>query len=177
MGKISRFLIKNKGYIYIIGIVICAIFLSIPLFNNKLDVLRDDGAQHVIRIEETAKAIKNMTSPKVYYDLYNGFGYSWDIFYGNFTSFIPSIFCAFLGISAINTFKIFLGILILLSGISMYIATYKMFNNKEISFMAAIMYMCAPYHLNDIYIRYAVRRNCCFCIYSTCIFRIGCTNT
>ena len=38
----------------------------------------------------------------------------------------------------------------------MYISTYKMFNKHELSIIASVIYMCAPYHLNDMYIRYAV---------------------
>lgn len=162
MEAISRFLIKNKKYIYIFIILLCGIVLSIPLFNKNIDVFRDDGIQHVIRIDQTAKALRSGESFKVYYDLYNSFGYSWDIFYGNFTSVVPAFFCLIFGFSAISSFKIFLGLLILLSGFTMYIAMIKMFDNREIGLVSAILYMCAPYHLNDIYIRFAIGETAAF---------------
>ena len=120
-----------------------------------LNVLKDDGIQHIIRINEITECLKNFESTKISNNLCNGFGYSWDIFYGNFTSIIPGIINIFVG-SGINTFKLFLYILLILSGISMYISTYKMFNKHELSIIASVIYMCAPYHLNDMYIRYAV---------------------
>lgn len=152
----KNFIKRNKKHIIYIGlIIIIGLILSIPLLNEKLNVLRDDGVQHIIRIKETAECIKNLESTKIYNNLCNGFGYSWDIFYGNFTSFIPATIYLIVG-SEITAFKIFLSLLLILSGISMYISTYKMFKKHEISIIASVIYMCAPYHLNDLYMRYSV---------------------
>ena len=152
----KNFIVANsKHIIYIFLIFVVGSIISIPLLNNKLNVLKDDGIQHIIRINEITECLKNFESTKISNNLCNGFGYSWDIFYGNFTSIIPGIINIFVG-SGINTFKLFLYILLILSGISMYISTYKMFNKHELSIIASVIYMCAPYHLNDMYIRYAV---------------------
>ena len=152
----KNFIVANRKHIiYIFLIFVVGSIISIPLLNNKLNVLKDDGIQHIIRINEITECLKNFESTKISNNLCNGFGYSWDIFYGNFTSIIPGIINIFVG-SGINTFKLFLYILLILSGISMYISTYKMFNKHELSIIASVIYMCAPYHLNDMYIRYAV---------------------
>lgn len=152
----KNFIVANRKHIiYIFLIFVVGSIISILLLNNKLNVLKDDGIQHIIRINEITECLKNFESTKISNNLCNGFGYSWDIFYGNFTSIIPGIINIFVG-SGINTFKLFLYILLILSGISMYISTYKMFNKHELSIIASVIYMCAPYHLNDMYIRYAV---------------------
>ena len=152
----KNFIVANRKHIiYIFLIFVVGSIISIPLLNNKLNVLKDDGIQHIIRINEITECLKNFESTKISNNLCNGFGYSWDIFYGNFTSIIPGIINIFVG-SGINRFKLFLYILLILSGISMYISTYKMFNKHELSIIASVIYMCAPYHLNDMYIRYAV---------------------
>ena len=152
----KNFIVANRKHIiYIFLIFVVGSIISIPLLNNKLNVLKDDGIQHIIRINEITECLKNFESTKISNNLCNEFGYSWDIFYGNFTSIIPGIINIFVG-SGINTFKLFLYILLILSGISMYISTYKMFNKHELSIIASVIYMCAPYHLNDMYIRYAV---------------------
>lgn len=152
----KNFIVANRKHIiYIFLIFVVGSIISIPLLNNKLNVLKDDGIQHIIRINEITECLKNFESTKISNNLCNGFGYSWDIFYGNFTSIIPGIINIFVD-SGINTFKLFLYILLILSGISMYISTYKMFNKHELSIIASVIYMCAPYHLNDMYIRYAV---------------------
>lgn len=149
----KREIIKN--ILNIVIIVIVSAILSIFLFNDKLNVLKDDGIQHILRIEETANNIRNFEGSKVYNNLCNGFGYSWDLFYGNFTSFIPGVICLITG-SSIKAFKIFLFLLLLLSGISMYVSSLKMFKKKELAVIASVIYMCMPYHLNDLYVRYAV---------------------
>lgn len=152
----KNFIIANKKHIiYILLIFIVGSIISIPLLNDKLNVLRDDGIQHVIRIQEVAECIKNFESTKISDNLCNGFGYSWDTFYGNFTSVFPALIYLLVG-SGIIAFKIFIYILLILSGISMYISTYKMFKKHELSLIASVIYMCAPYHLNDMYIRYAI---------------------
>lgn len=153
MENRKKEMIKNVINIAII-IVISAI-LSIFLLNDKLDVFRDDGIQHIIRIEETANNIRNMESSKVYNNLCNGFGYSWDLFYGNFTSLIPGVICLIIG-SPVIAFKIFLFLLLLFSGITMYISCLRIFKKKELAIIASIIYVCAPYHLNDMYVRFAI---------------------
>ena len=142
--------------INILIIVFIGIFISIPLFNGKLDIYRDDGIQHIIRIEEETENIKKLESSKIYDNLCNRFGYSWNIFYGNFTSFVPALLNVIIE-NEIISFEIFLSFILILSGISMYFCTYKMFEKKGISIISAIMYMTMPYHLNDMYIRYSIR--------------------
>ncbi len=150
---------RNKNHhnviIDILIILAVAIFLSLPLLSKNINVLRDDGIQHIIRAKETGDSIKNLESSKVLINLCNGFGYSWDLFYGNFTSFITGIIYIIVN-SEIIAFKIVLFLLLLFSGISMYISMKAIFKNNTLSLVTAIIYMTAPYHLNDMYMRYAI---------------------
>ena len=148
--------LKNKKIILdILIIVFIAVFISLPLLSKNIDILRDDGIQHIIRARETGEAIKNFESSKILVNLCNNFGYSWDLFYGNFTSFMAGIIYIIIN-SEIIAFKITLFLLLLLSGISMYVSMKSIFKNNAMSLIASIIYMTAPYHLNDMYLRYAV---------------------
>ena len=77
---------KLKKYKYIFIILVVAIIASIPLFRKDLDVYYDDGIQHIARAYATYLSIINGEHTEVLSSLANGFGYSWDLFYGNFST-------------------------------------------------------------------------------------------
>ena len=77
---------KFKKYKYILIILLVAIIESIPLFRKDLDVYYDDGIQHIARAYATYLSIINGEHTEVLSSLTNGFGYSWDFFYGNLST-------------------------------------------------------------------------------------------
>ena len=79
---------KLKKYKYIFIILLVSIIASIPLFRKDLDVYYDDGIQHIARAYATYLAITNGEHTEVLSSLTNGFGYSWDLFYGNFSTIL-----------------------------------------------------------------------------------------
>lgn len=79
---------KLKKYKYIPIILVVAIILSIPLFSKDLDVYYDDGIQHIARAYATYLSIINGEHTEVLSSLANGFGYSWNLFYGNFSTIL-----------------------------------------------------------------------------------------
>lgn len=82
------------------------------------------------------------------------FGYSWDLFYGNFSSNLI-IICYFLVKNFVNAYKLAMFFGLLFSGITMYMFISKFLNNKYIGVFSAIIYISMPYHLNDMYLRNA----------------------
>ena len=142
--------LKNLRYIVILFIV--AIIVSIPLFWKNLDFYHDDGVQHIYRAISTQENMNNYQSTAVLPRLQNGFGYSWDLFYGPLSSFsiavIGSIF------SNINIgYKIVMFLGMFLSGISMYSLVIKITDDKNVGMLSGILYMTMPYHLTDLYLR------------------------
>ena len=79
---------KLKKYQYILIILIVSIIVSGPLFRKDLDVYYDDGIQHIARAYVTYLSIINGDHTEVLSSLTNGFGYSWDFFYGNFSTIL-----------------------------------------------------------------------------------------
>ncbi len=143
-------------------IVISSLFISIPLI--KLNIQFDDGIQHVVRLIETLKSIKSGgLFPVIMQGLCNGFGYSWNLFYSPFTAYLPLILKIF-GFSYGTCLKLFMILISVVSGYSMYFFMKKILSNKDIenkrknyiAILAASLYIMAPYRITDMYIRIAV---------------------
>lgn len=143
---------KFKSLRYGIIILIVACLVSIPLVWKNFNYYNDDGVQHIARAFLTSEAIKKGQSPIVLSRLENGFGYSWDLFYGPLSSFCVAV----LGLAFKNIvvgYKIVLFLGMLLSGITMYLFAKKVTDDKNVGLLASILYMVMPYHLTDMYIR------------------------
>lgn len=142
----------NKDYliIFLISLIIC-----IPMLSGRLDVYADDGIQHIARAFGTFENIKAGVKSKVIFSFANGYGYSWDLFYGPLTT-CGIIFGKILSGSWIIGYKLFCFISLLLSGIYMYKFMYKFSENKNTALLSGALYMLFPYHLTDLYIRNAL---------------------
>lgn len=150
--KMKEWLKKSK---YILIIFIISTIISIPLFRKDLDVYFDDGIQHITRAYATYISIQNGENPEVLTSLANGFGYSWDLFYGPFSTILILI-GKLITTTFIGGYKFTLFIGMLLSGITMYIFANKLTKSKPTGVLIAVLYMLMPYHLNDMYIRNAL---------------------
>lgn len=156
MKKILRNLLTNKKALSYIIIIFISIFICIPLFSKYMDISRDDGIQHICRLIGTFNTLKQGNLfPVIMSDFCNGFGYSWNIFYSPITAYIPLIFKIFTS-SFVMCLKLFMLFTITLSGVFMYQFVYKITKSYKAGVISAILYMCAPYHLTDLYNRIAI---------------------
>lgn len=156
MKEKMKILLKNKRVVSYLIIFFVSIFLCIPLFSKYMDIARDDGIQHICRLIGNFNTIKQgHLFPVINAEFCNGFGYSWNLFYSPFTAYVPLIFKLFTS-SFVLTLKLFMLSTIFLSGVFLFQFVYKLSKSYKASIMAAIIYMCAPYHLTDLYIRIAV---------------------
>ena len=142
-----------KSYIIIIG---CSILLGIPLLNPSLNIFLDDGVQHIARFVGMRESFEDgQFFMNIIPSFSNGFGYSWNIFYGAISAVVP-FFIYMITNSFIISFKLFLYCLILATGISMYLSIKVITNDPKTALLGSIIYMFSPYLLTDIYIRHAV---------------------
>ena len=146
---------KLKKIIYYIIILVVALFISIPLLNKHLDVYFDDGIQHIARAYSAALSLENGESTMVHSNLMNGYGYSWNFFYGALSTWGILLF-NFIVKNYVIAYKLVLLVCLLLSGISMYKFVKRITENKNTACLSAVLYMTMPYHLNDMYIRNAL---------------------
>lgn len=142
--------IKNLRYEILILIV--AIIVSIPLCWKNFNYYNDDGIQHIARAFLTEQALNSNQSSKVLPRLENGFGYSWDLFYGPLSSYVTAVIGGFFNNIVIG-YKIVLFLGLLMSGITMYYFVRKITSDNNVGVLAGILYMVMPYHLTDMYIR------------------------
>ena len=153
MLKIKEIL-KNEKIFSIVIILIASIFICIPLMNKNIDMTYDDGIQHIARIIGTYQSLQEGET-KVMSNFCNGFGYSWNLFYSPLTAYLPLIF-KILGVSFAACIKLFMFVVVFLSGYFMYLFVKKVTKNNNIAIIASILYIFAPYRLTDMYIRNAL---------------------
>lgn len=155
MIKIKKIL--NKPNIKeILFLLISSIFICIPLLNSNLDIMFDDGIQHVSRLIGTYQAItEGQTFPVIMSKFCNGFGYSWNLFYSPITAYLPLIF-KLMGASFLGSMKLFMFFVVFISSITMYFFTKEVTKNNKIAVIAGILYIFAPYRLTDMYERCAL---------------------
>lgn len=155
MTKIKR-IFETQNVKEILILLISAIFICLPLLNSKLDIMYDDGIQHVSRLIGTYQSIKEgQTFPVIMSKLCNNFGYSWNLFYSPLTAYLPLIF-KLIGASFVGSIKLFMFFVVLLSGITMYFFVKEVTKNNKVALLAGIFYIFAPYRLTDMYARNAL---------------------
>lgn len=156
MKKYIKFILNNKKLLSYLIILFVSVFICIPLFSKYMDISRDDGIQHICRLIGTFDSLKEGNIfPMIMSNFCNGFGYSWNIFYSPLTAFLPLIFKIF-SASFVTCLKLFMFFTMLLSGIFMHKLVYKISKSHKAGVISAIIYMCAPYHLTDLYNRIAI---------------------
>ena len=146
---------KEKFKIYCF-ILLIAVIVSIPLFSNRYNIYIDDGIQHICRLIGTLSSIQEgQIFPVIMSHFCNNFGYSWNLFYSPITAYVPLIF-HFITNSFVNDMKIFMLLISFLTGMTMYNCVYTITKNKYAGLIGAVIYICAPYRLTDMYIRVAI---------------------
>lgn len=146
---------KLKIVLYYIILIVVAAIICIPLLNKEADIYFDDGIQHIARAYSTKISLDNGESTKVLFNLTNGYGYSWDLFYGPLST-VGLLFTNWLMSSWINAYKLLLFIGLFLSGFSMFKLVFRITDDRNVAGLASVLYMTMPYHLTDMYIRNAL---------------------
>lgn len=150
----NKEILKNEKYISIIIILIASIFVCIPLMSKNIDMTYDDGIQHICRLIGTFQSLQDGETA-IMSNFCNGFGYSWNLFYSPLTAYLPLIF-KILGVSFATCIKLFMFLVVFLSGYFIYLFTKKLTKNNNIAIVASIFYILAPYRITDMYIRNAL---------------------
>lgn len=146
--------IIKENWKYYLTIIIVASIVCIPLLNENLNIAIDDGIQHICRLIGTKQAIEQGTGV-IMANFCNGFGYSWSIFYSPLTAYIPMIFALFTN-SYVVMLKLFMYIVSIATGITMYRFMRTLTKNKNVAIIASATYILVPYRLTDMYIRVAI---------------------
>lgn len=147
--------IKSFKYIDYLILMVFIIIISVPLLYNGI-IQGHDLRFHLSRIISISDGINNGDFLSYIHSGYlNNYGYATGLFYSNIFLYLPAILKS-LGLSVINSYKIFLALCNLFTGLSMYYCANKILKNKKIALIASILYLMNPYRVCDIYVRAAV---------------------
>jgi hypothetical protein len=149
-------IVKNENFRCIAILFIITFIVCLPMLMNNLAVYHDDGIQHIARAYGTLEALKSgVLFGNIIPNFANGFGYSWNLFYGSFTTFGIIFFKIITG-SYVIAYKLFAFSCLFLSGIFMFKFVSNISENKNVGVLAGALYIIAPYHLTDLYVRNAI---------------------
>jgi len=146
---------ENRTVFDCFVILIVALILVIPMLNKKTDIYLDDGSQHLMRAYWSYKSLAQNGSSSVISSFANGFGYSWDLFYGPLSAYLIIIMGVAFGSFNIG-FKITIYLIMFLAAIMMYKLIFEVVENENTALLAGIVYMTSPYFFTDIYVRHAM---------------------
>ncbi|MDF2865549.1 MAG: 6-pyruvoyl-tetrahydropterin synthase related domain, rane family protein [Clostridia bacterium] len=147
MNTIRKIFEKEKVIICLI--VIISLF---PLFTPGF-FYSHDGVIHLFR---TVGAYENITNfdflNRIYYNMIDGLGYGWGIFYPPISAVLPAIFMV-LGFSLFTAEKLFIIVTSILAGLFAYKLFNELYKNKFCSLLASIIYILAPFKMSQIIVR------------------------
>ncbi len=139
-----------KKTIYILVLLILSFFAIKPLFIAGFFPIHDNA--QVQRVFEMKNALSDGMFPVRWVeDLGYGYGYPIFNFYAPLAYYIGGLF-NLLGFDPLSATKIMLGLGIILSGLTMYLFS-KEFWGKSGGLISGLLYLFAPYHALNIYVR------------------------
>lgn len=144
--------------------VFFAIFIIFLPFENKLVAYGHDIGFHITNFLSNIYFINlshlNLLIPKIFGGLIaNGFGYGTGIFYPPLSYYLTTycgVLLEFLNINPIISVTLVEILVVVASGLVMYLFLNELFSDKNVSGIGAISYVTSTYLLCDIYIRTAL---------------------
>ena len=144
--------IFNSNFAFIILIVLLCVPVVLPYFKSGYFPTHD-GEWAVVRLADMFRSLRDLQFPVRFSGVLN-FGYGYPLF--NFAYPFPYYF-GILFYSLFNSFilsvKAMFVLSVFLSGIFMYLASFKLWKNRTAGFVSAVFYIYLPYRMVDLYVR------------------------
>lgn len=142
---------KNFNYliIFIIGCII-----GIPLLSKNINIYANSGFYDIAEGYEFTKCFQ-VNDGKILCSFFNYLG-SGDTFLKSPISIMLLFLGNYLLDTFVYTYKIIVFLSLIFSGIYMHKFIDKITQNKNISLLASLLYMSAPFHLNQIFINNSI---------------------
>lgn len=152
LNNIKHKIGEKKELLVIATIVIISLF---PLYYPGF-IYTHDGIIHLFRTQGMYKNLCNFDIfNRIYYNMANGIGYGWGIFYPPLSALIPAVFMYF-GVSLFTAEKLFIILASIFAGIFAYKLFMELYKNKFCAMLVAILYVLSPYKINQALIRGAM---------------------
>jgi len=145
---------RFKGLIPYALITFFGLIVCLPVIDSGV-LQGHDLLFHVYRDHSVLNSLKDgQIVPQVDPQALDGFGYSWNMFYGPLVPYITTVL-RFVSVDWSMAINMFIIVAIIGSGIFLYRFIFDVTKEKIPALFAAFIYMAAPYHLLDIYVRQA----------------------
>lgn len=159
--KLIDKIISKKRNIFLF-LLLLAIISSITLFLIPNMSRGHDLTFHLSRILAIKDNLKlGIIGGSIYPNYLSGYGYANPLFYPDIFLYIPAAL-SYLGISIIDSYKIFLFLINIASICTMYISVKGITKNKKTALIGAIVYGFASYRLVDMFTRAALGETLAF---------------
>lgn len=142
---------RNKLFAFLpfLIVFILSLITIFPLFHVGFFPIHDNT--QVQRVFEMSKSLKDSMLPVRWVnDLGYGYGYPLFNFYGPLAYYIGGIFAFF--VDSLLATKIMIGLAMIGSGLTMYLFAKSLWG-KTGGLLTATLYLFAPYHAVDLYVR------------------------
>lgn len=115
----------------------------------------DDAIYHYFRFRGTYNAlIDGQLIPKIDTSAIDGFGYSYNLFYGPLSAYVVTLLYFIFRSWAVAS-NVFIILCIFGSGFFTWLFIRNVSKNKMISFLSAVLYVSSPYLMGDFFMRVA----------------------
>lgn len=151
---------KNEIYIIALIIFFSGILVVDPFFHRGIFSAHDMPSNLTYFGAFYSSLKEGILIPRWAGNIANLYGSPTTMFFYPLSYYLASPF-ALIGLSLIDTMKLFIFITFILSSIFMYIWLRKHFSNLP-SLTGALLYSYAPYRINDIYARGSIAENTAF---------------
>ncbi len=142
---------------YILWFFYAALFFACGYIFLRTDTfLLDDTEFHLLRLESLVDSIRHGDLfPKIYPELYEGYGYAIPLFYCNFFLYIPAALCL-LGVPLLVSYNFYNLLLIAATLFFSYHAAKKITGSTDAGFFFSALYTGSAYFAVDLLKRGAV---------------------
>lgn len=153
----------KRSILWVIAILIFSLPVILPLTKPNY-FPSHDGEWAVVRLAEMNREIKDLQIPPRWSDFLNhGFGYPLFLFTYPFPYYLGAVLHLF-GFGLIDSIKLLFIISVIFSGIFMFLLG-KELEGDTAGFIAAALYMYAPFRLVDIYVRGSIGESLSFVLF------------
>ena len=147
--------IDKKSILDLLVVLGITIFSLAYLYSDKI-IVGDDLTYHLNRFQGLANAFEEgQILPKIYPYANYGYGYASPLFYCDLFLYPFAILYHF-GVSAVLCYKYCVFFYTLLGNLLIYFIFKKETNNRLLTLIAAVLYSCTNYHIQNIYVRAAL---------------------
>ncbi|MDR2013547.1 MAG: YfhO family protein [Rhodanobacter sp.] len=145
----------SKKWFWLGGMLLLSLLICLPLMKNNIYFPSHEQMWGPMRIWGIGEALKSgQWPPQVLPNLAGELGYGWHIFYPPLAYWFAYVFYG-AGLSLLAAIKSAHVFSLFLSGVTMFLFVRRVTSNERLAGIAGLLYLSAPYHMIDFYVRNA----------------------